>query len=158
FAEERWLRRKAGKLVFSGKIDEFYDYRFGRLEYRSLRFEEETIAGNFQGTAIVNYTERSVPFTRITEHKHFANPQAETSVITREYPAAYDETQIPFYPIRDAGNSARYERYKALGDASDVIFGGRLGSYCYYDMDQVIAQALATARRELAMPALAPAA
>src|SRR5207247_4644414 len=99
-----------------------------------------------------------VPFTRITEHKHFANPQAATSVITREYPAAYDETQIPFYPVRDAANSARYERYKMLGDASGVIFGGRLGSYCYYDMDQVIGQALATARRELSVPAVARAA
>jgi UDP-galactopyranose mutase len=142
------LRRTAGKAVYTGKVDEFFDYRFGELEYRSLRFETELLEGDFQGTAVVNYTDEAVPFTRITEHKHFEFRQNRQTVITREYPQAYDRGQIPYYPICDAGNTALYERYRALAERSGVLFGGRLATYRYFDMHQVVGQALATARKE----------
>lgn len=153
FAERDRLTRDASRLVYTGCIDEFFDHRFGRLEYRSLRFENEIVAGDYQGTAIVNYTERSVPFTRITEHKHFEGRSAlPHSVITREYPADYREGAIPYYPVRDEANMARYERYRRLAAESNVIFGGRLGTYQYYDMHQVVAQARAVAADALGEP------
>jgi UDP-galactopyranose mutase len=132
--------------VFTGCIDEFFDHRFGRLEYRSLRFEDEIVAGDFQGQAIVNYTELAVPFTRICEHKHFAGQgHLPASVITREYPTDYAAGATPYYPVRDARNAAVYDRYRALAASSNVIFGGRLGTFRYYDMHQVIAQAMTLA-------------
>ena len=150
FTERRPIARAAHRMVYTGCIDEFFDHRFGRLEYRSLRFEDEIVAGDHQGTAIVNYTERSVPFTRITEHKHFeGRASLPHSVITREYPADYHEGATPYYPVRDERNTARYERYRRLADASNVIFGGRLGTYQYYDMHQVVAQAMAVAADEV---------
>lgn len=153
FAERDRLAGMASRMVYTGCIDEFFDHRFGRLEYRSLRFEDELVAGDHQGTAIVNYTERSVPFTRITEHKHFEGKASlEHSVITREYPADYREGATPYYPVRDAMNMARYERYRQLASTSNVIFGGRLGSYQYYDMHQVVGQAMAVAAEEVARP------
>jgi UDP-galactopyranose mutase len=133
-----------------------FDYCHGELEYRSLRFENEILdQRDYQGTAIVNYTEQSVPFTRITEHKHFecgstgvdAHPAAKT-VITREHPAKYRRGETPYYPIRDDANSALYERYRQLANRSGVLVGGRLGTYQYYDMHQVVAQAMAMAERE----------
>lgn len=143
FAERRRLERAGDRLVYSGCIDEFYGHRFGRLEYRSLRFEDEVVAGDYQGTAIVNHTARDVPFTRITEHKHFERRSSlPHSVITREYPAEYAEGATPFYPVRDAVNTARYDRYRRLAARSNVVFGGRLGTYRYYDMHQVVAQAM----------------
>jgi UDP-galactopyranose mutase len=150
FGQRAWLSAQATTIVFTGKIDEFFDYRHGRLEYRSLRFEHETLDGDFQGSAIVNYTAADVPFTRITEHKHFEMSAAPRTVITREFPEAYDETKIPYYPIRDEANTALYERYRRMADPLPVIFGGRLGTYQYYDMHQVVAQAIVAAEAELA--------
>jgi UDP-galactopyranose mutase len=141
---------KAPKTVYTGKIDELLDYRFGELEYRSLRFENEVLEGDFQGAAIMNYTEAAVPFTRITEHKHFEFQSSSKTVITREYPAECDRRQVPYYPIRDAANSALYERYRAEAQRLGVLLGGRLAAYQYYDMHQVVAQALSLADKELA--------
>ncbi len=141
----------AEKTVFTGMIDEFYDFRFGHLEYRSVRFEDEHLdTDNYQGNAVVNYTEAEVPFTRIIEHKHFAFGEGPATIISREYPCEWRPGIEPYYPINDERNSALYARYKELVDREQrVIFGGRLGTYRYYDMDKVIAQALADAGREL---------
>ena len=146
----------AEKCVFTGMIDEYFDKCFGELEYRSLRFEtEELNMENFQGNAVVNYTEYEVPYTRIIEHKHFefgcqdgtVNPK---TVITREYPAKWESGDEPYYPMNDEKNNALYRKYQDLAEKKkNVIFGGRLGMYKYYDMHQVIAEALKTARREL---------
>lgn len=153
-AERRRLAHTAPRTVYTGCIDEFFDHRFGRLEYRSLRFEDEFVAGDHQGVAIVNYTEQHVPFTRITEHKHFVGQASlPHSVITREYPADYHEGATPYYPVRDEQNLARYERYRRLATVSNVIFGGRLGTYRYIDMHQVVAQAMAVAAAEVGQPA-----
>jgi UDP-galactopyranose mutase len=149
FHERGWAHRQAETLVYTGKIDEFFDYRFGQLEYRSLRFEQQVMDGDFQGSAIVNYTAQDVPYTRITEHKHFEMKETPRTVITYEYPDRYDETKIPYYPIRDESNSALYDRYQELTRQTNVIFGGRLGTYTYYDMHQVIAQAINSAEKEL---------
>ncbi|MCR5268046.1 MAG: UDP-galactopyranose mutase [Lachnospiraceae bacterium] len=140
----------AGKIVYTGMLDEFYDYCYGPLEYRSLRFETETLdLPNFQGNAVVNYTEYEVPYTRIIEHKHFEFGTQEKTVITREYPATWQQGDEPYYPMNDEKNTALYAKYKALADEqSKVIFGGRLGEYKYYDMHQVIRRALETARAE----------
>jgi UDP-galactopyranose mutase len=147
FQHARPLRAMAAKIVYTGKIDEFFDYRFGELEYRSLRFETEVRRGDFQSAAIVNYTDRAVPYTRITEHKHFDAVASQHTVITREYPCAGGRDRVPFYPVRDAANTALYNRYRAEGMNSGVLFGGRLAAYQYFDMHQVIAQALSMARR-----------
>lgn len=146
----------AEKCVFTGMIDEYFDKCFGELEYRSLRFEtEELNMENFQGNAVVNYTEYEVPYTRIIEHKHFefgcqngtVNPK---TVITREYSAKWESGDEPYYPMNDEKNNALYRKYQDLAEKKkNVIFGGRLGMYKYYDMHQVIAEALKTARREL---------
>lgn len=140
------------KILYTGMIDEFFDYQLGELEYRSLRFEEETLEGveNYQGNAVVNYTERTVPYTRIIEHKHFEFGQGADTVITREYPATWVKGEEPFYPINNEKNDALYERYLQLAQTRpDVIFGGRLGQYRYFDMDKVISGALETVNREL---------
>lgn len=139
----------ADKIVFTGKIDEFYGYRFGRLEYRTVRFETETLdEPNHQGNAVVNYTAADVPYTRIIEHKHFEtfgnavydNPR---TVISREYSTEWTDGMEPFYPVNDARNQAVYEQYRALAaQETSVIFGGRLAEYKYYDMAPIIAQAL----------------
>lgn len=155
-ADRRRLETSGVRLVYTGCIDEFFDHRFGRLEYRSLRFEDEVVAGDFQGAAIVNYTEQAVPFTRIVEHKHFeGRASLSHSVITREYPADYVAGATPFYPVRDAANTARHERYRRLAAESNVLFGGRLGSYQYFDMHQVAAQAMGAVAHELGRPARA---
>jgi UDP-galactopyranose mutase len=166
FGDRLRLDRLAGRTVYTGKIDELFDYRCGELEYRSLRFESEVIdQRDYQGAAIVNYTEQAVPFTRITEHKHFecatgnvvAHPASQT-VITREFPATYHRGETPYYPIRDAANSALYERYRLAANQSGVLVGGRLGAYQYYDMHQVVAQAMAAAEREAGRAQCLPAA
>lgn len=158
FAKRAEWEACADKIVFTGMIDEFFGCRFGRLEYRSLRFETEVLdEENYQGNAVVNYTEAEVPYTRIIEHKHFEllcqGAKAGTvpkTVITREYPAAKGESDEPYYPMNDEKNNALYARYKELADAQpNVIFGGRLGQYKYYDMHNVVAEALAAARAEL---------
>lgn len=130
-------------LVYTGLIDEFYDFVYGPLEYRSLRFEEELLhEENYQGNAVVNYTEREVPYTRIIEHKHFAFGTQEKTVITREYPLAWQPGEAPYYPINDEKNNALYEKYLALAKKDKVIFGGRLGRYRYVDMDKTVRSAL----------------
>ena len=151
--DRRRLEPLATQVVFTGCIDEFFGHRFGRLEYRSLRFEDEIVTGDFQGRAIVNYPEQAVPFTRICEHKHFAGQgRLPESVITREYPADYAATMTPYYPVRDARNAVLYDKYRALATASNVIFGGRLGTFQYFDMHQVIAQAMSTVAAVIADP------
>lgn len=152
FANRRELDAAAGsKLVYSGKIDEFFGYRFGELEYRSLRFESQRVTGDHQGAAIVNAVEAGVPHTRTIEHKHFAMQSSEVSIVTREYPQPYQRGGEAFYPMRDITNSGLYDQYDRLATATrpEVIFGGRLGSYRYSGMDEVLAAALATADAEL---------
>jgi UDP-galactopyranose mutase len=148
FENARELEASAAKTVYTGKIDEYFDYRFGELEYRSLRFENEVLSGDFQGAAIVNHTEAGTPFTRITEHKHFEFQTSDKTVITREYPASCDRSAVPYYPIRDAANSALYEQYRAEAQRTGLLLGGRLATYQYYDMHQVVAQALTLAEKE----------
>ena len=135
----------AAKTIYCGPIDAFYDFKLGTLEYRSLRFESELLdEQDHQGVAVVNYTAREVPYTRIIEHKHFEFGTQEKTVITREYPADWKPGDEPYYPVNDDKNSALYAKYKALADAEPhVVFGGRLGEYKYYDMDKVIESALA---------------
>lgn len=134
----------AEKTVFTGQIDEFFGYRYGALGYRSVRFENEILdTDNYQGNAVVNFTDREVPYTRIIEHKHFEFGKQEKTVISREYSAEWQPGIEPYYPINDKANNALYEKYKTLAATRpDVIFGGRLGQYKYYDMDKVIAAAL----------------
>lgn len=138
----------AEKIIFTGPIDAFFDYRLGALEYRSVRFETEVLdMENFQGNAVVNYTDAETPFTRIIEHKHFAFGTQPKTVISREYSAEWRLGDEPYYPVNDARNNALYEQYKALAEQErNVIFGGRLGAYKYYDMDVVIAEALKCVR------------
>ena len=140
-------------VVYTGMIDEYFGYELGNLEYRSLRFEEEYLPDNenFQGNAAVNYTAADVPYTRIIEHKHFEFGKGEGTVITREYPAKWNPGDEPYYPINDEKNSKLYESYRELADKEqNVIFGGRLGAYKYYDMDKVIAAALEMCDKVLA--------
>lgn len=145
---EHW-EQTADRIVFTGKIDEYFGYRFGHLQYRSVRFETETLAeANHQGNAVVNYTSSDVPFTRIIEHKHFETFGQEVydnpvTVVSREYSAEWQPGMEPFYPVNDERNNALYLRYRELADAeTNVIFGGRLAEYKYYDMAPVIARAL----------------
>lgn len=139
------LNALADKVVYTGPIDAYYDYCYGALEYRSLRFEHDIPdTDNYQGVAVVNYNERQVPYTRIIEHKHFAFGKGDKTVITREYPADWTPGAEPYYPVNDEKNQALYERYRLLSEGEDkVLFGGRLGQYRYYDMDKVVAVALA---------------
>lgn len=152
------LDKLAEKVIYTGSIDAYFDYKLGTLEYRSVRFENEILdKPNFQGNAAVNYTDRETPWTRIIEHKWFELGKDENgndlpkTVISREYSSEWKLGDEPYYPVNDAKNSALYEQYKALAEAEDnVIFGGRLGEYKYYDMDKTIEVALAAAKKELA--------
>ncbi|MBO4609187.1 MAG: UDP-galactopyranose mutase [Lachnospiraceae bacterium] len=140
------------KVIYTGPVDEYFDYKLGTLEYRSLRFEEEYMpdCDNFQGNAAVNYTSADVPYTRIIEHKHFEFGKGDGTVITREYPSEWKPGDEPYYPVNNDRNNTLYEQYKALADEEkNVIFGGRLGVYKYFDMDKVIASALELAGNEL---------
>ena len=150
--ERAALRETAEKVVYTGAVDAYFGNCFGPLQYRSLRFESETLnMENYQGCAVVNYTSADVPYTRIIEHKHFEFGMQEKTVITREYPLNGRDGAEPYYPINDAANSALYEKYAALArKEKDVIFGGRLGTYRYLDMDQVAGEALRCARAEIA--------
>ena len=141
----------ADKIVYTGMIDQFYDYKLGVLEYRSVRFEtEELPMENYQGNAVVNYTEREVPYTRIIEHKHFEFGKQPTTIISREYSSEWKKGDEPYYPVNSDKNNALYQQYKELADKEHkVIFGGRLGGYKYYDMDKVIAAALEMCEKEL---------
>lgn len=155
FVHQAELEKIADKIVFTGKIDEFYGYKFGKLEYRTVRFETETLdMQNFQGNAVVNYTSHDEPFTRIIEHKHFEpeNPaySQNKTVISKEFSTEWHEGLEPFYPVNDEKNAKLYKKYKELADIqSKVIFGGRLAEYKYYDMDDVIAKAMEDAEKEL---------
>ncbi len=149
------LKKVAHKIIYTGPIDAFFDYCFGALEYRSLRFEtEELPVDNFQGVAVVNYTEREIPYTRIIEHKHFMLncENKQTTILSKEYPDNWDLSKEPYYPVNDERNTALYNRYYELAKSqndTNLIFGGRLGSYRYYDMDKVIEAALSLAKKEL---------
>lgn len=139
------------KVLYTGMIDEYFDYRLGTLEYRSLRFEQEQMpeCDNFQGNAVVNYTERKIPYTRIIEHKHFEFGTQSGTVITKEYPAEWQPGDEPYYPVNDERNDKLYKEYEILAkQEKNILFGGRLGQYKYYDMDKVIAQALSMAEEE----------
>ena len=151
FANKDEYLKDFNKIVFTGMIDEYYDYCFGELEYRSLRFETEVLdEDNYQGNAVVNYTEYEVPYTRIIEHKHFEYGTQPKTVITREYPATWKHGDEPYYPMNDDKNNALYAKYKELADKENkVIFGGRLGMYKYFDMHNVVAEALKCVRNEL---------
>lgn len=134
----------ADKVLFTGMIDEYYDFCYGHLEYRTVRFETEVLdCDNYQGNAVVNYTDREVPYTRIIEHKHFEFGKQEKTIISREYSTEWEPEMEPYYPVNNERNNDLFEKYKALADKEEkVIFGGRLGNYKYYDMDKVIIAAL----------------
>lgn len=137
--KEKWLTI-ADKVIYTGTIDKFFDYQYGELEYRTLRFETEKLdIDNYQGNAVINYTEAEVPYTRIIEHKHFEYGNQPSTIITREYPAKWKQGDEPYYAVNDERNSALYEKYKVLAEKQHkVIFGGRLGMYKYFDMDDTI--------------------
>ena len=141
----------AEKIIFTGMIDEYFGYQLGALEYRSVRFETEVLdCENYQGNAVVNYTDKEVPYTRVIEHKHFEFGKQEKTVISREYSSEWQVGMEPYYPVNDAKNSELYAEYKKLAEAEEnVTFGGRLGNYQYYDMDKVVGAALAAAKAVL---------
>ena len=146
------LDAMAEKVVYTGPIDAYFDYKLGALQYRSVRFETETLdIPNYQGNAVINYTDAETPYTRIIEHKHFEFGTQPKTVISREYSAEWKPGDEPYYPVNDEKNGALYAEYRKLADAEPgVIFGGRLGEYKYYDMDKVIEVALDVVGRELA--------
>src|SRR5574344_1757605 len=145
FADREGYSKMADKVIFTGKVDEFFDYKLGKLEYRTVRFETETLnMANYQGNAVVNYTAAEVPYTRIIEHKHFEFGTQPKTVITKEYPAEWHKGNEPYYPINDEKNNTLFAQYQKLAEKEEkVLFGGRLGQYKYYDMDKVIDAAVA---------------
>lgn len=151
FENKEALSSLADKIVYTGKIDAYFNYQFGELAYRSLRFEHlELEIENHQGNAVINYTEKEIPYTRIIEHKHFEFGKQKTTVITKEFPQEGTKGNEPYYPVNDEKNQKIYTKYKALSkQEKKVIFGGRLAEYKYYDMHQVIAAALKTVKVEL---------
>lgn len=138
------------KIIYTGKIDSFFNYQFGELEYRSLRFEDEIIpTDNYQGNAVVNYNDASIPYTRIIEHKHFEFGKQKNTVITKEYPANWTKDKEAYYPINSEKNKTIYAQYaKLINTTKNIIFGGRLAEYKYYDMHQIIAASLAMVKKE----------
>ena len=151
FQNKEELMGLADKTVFTGNIDEFYEYQFGKLEYRSLKFEHEILnQENFQGNAVVNYTEANIPYTRILEHKHFEFGKQSKTVVTKEYPCEWNVGMEAYYPVNDDKNNELFKKYRDLSrEEENIIFGGRLAEYKYYDMHQVIGSALVTANKEL---------
>lgn len=151
FANKEKYMKDFPKIVFTGMIDEFFDYKLGELEYRSLRFENETLdMENYQGNAVVNYTDAETPYTRIIEHKHFEFGNQAKTIITKEHSKTWEKGDEPYYPVNNDRNNHLYKSYKKLADEQgNVIFGGRLGHYRYYDMHQVIGAALQCVRNEL---------
>lgn len=147
--KEKYLKTYP-KIVYTGMIDQFFEYQFGTLEYRSLKFETTVLnQSNFQGNAVVNYTDAETPFTRIIEHQHFEFSDNPKTIITKEYPSEWKKGDEPYYPMNDKKNNITYQRYKELADeTNNVIFGGRLGLYKYFDMHQVIGAALLAVDRE----------
>lgn len=144
FSDKEYYNSLAKNIVYTGKIDEFFNYEYGELEYRSLEFKhQKLITEDYQGCSVMNYTKEDVPFTRIIEHKHFENSKSDVTWITKEYPKKYELGSTPYYPINDETNNVIYRKYKQLADNTpNVIFGGRLAEYKYYDMHQVIGSAL----------------
>jgi UDP-galactopyranose mutase len=144
FSDRKYFESLAGQIVYTGKIDEYFDYQYGRLEYRSIRFEQAILdCENYQGNAVVNYTDAAVPYVRIIEHKHFEFGNQAKTVITKEYPQEWDIDKEPLYPINDKKNMDLYKKYyKRAKEEKDVLFGGRLAEYTYYDMDKVIKKAM----------------
>ena len=140
---QRW-KNIADKIIFTGMIDQYFDYCYGELEYRGLNFEFETLdIENYQGNAVINYTDAETPYTRIIEHKHFESSQSPKTIITREYPKTWKKGEEAYYPMNDEKNSELFKKYQELAENEDnVIFGGRLGMYQYFDMWQVIDEAL----------------
>ena len=152
FENKEHFERIANKIVFTGMIDEYFQYCFGPLEYRSLEFETKMLeVDNYQGNAVVNYTEYEIPYTRIIEHKHFEfDSSSEKTIISYEYPTKWDKDKEPYYPVNDEKNNELYARYKMLAEGQEkVIFGGRLGMYQYFDMHKVIEEALKLVEKEL---------
>ncbi len=147
-AEREKFLAAADKIVYTGAIDAYFDYRLGALEYRSVRFETEVLnLPNFQGNAVVNYTDSETPYTRVIEHKHFEFGTQPQTVISREYSSAWKKGDEPYYPVNDEKNNTLFQRYRALAEGEkNVIFGGRLGEYQYFDMDDVIRSALETVK------------
>lgn len=150
FSEKEQIMQSSDKIVYTGMIDQFFDYRYGELEYRSLRFENEILdMKNYQGNAVVNYTDSSTKFTRIIEHKHFEFGNQEKTIITKEYPIFWTKGEEPYYPINDTKNNDLFKKYLKLAKQQEnVIFGGRLGMYRYFDMHMVIQEALSAVDRE----------
>ena len=144
------FNQMGGKVLYTGTLDSLYNYEFGKLNYRSLRFETEVLnTADFQGVAVTNYTEREIPYTRIIEHKHFENAVSDKTVITREYPADWQEGMEQYYPVNDDKNNELFLKYKAKAEKeNNMLFGGRLAEYKYYDMDKVIASALELCDKE----------
>lgn len=151
FAQREELTKLADKIVFTGKIDEYYNNQFGSLEYRSLKFDTKTLdQSNFQGNAVINYTESKIPYTRIIEHKHFEFGTQKKTVVTYEYPDEWSLGKESYYPVNDDKNNAIYNQYKSLSEKdTNVIFGGRLAEYKYYDMHQIIGSALKKSKDSL---------
>ncbi len=151
FNEYKDFEKIARKLVFTGMIDEFFEYRLGILDYRSLYFENKTLdEANYQGNAVINYTERDIQYTRVIEHKHFEFGKQEKTIITKEYPKEWKKGDEPYYPINDEKNMSLFNKYRELAQKKEnVIFGGRLGDYKYYDMDKVIEAALNCVKKEI---------
>lgn len=151
FDNKDYYLKSANKVIYTGPIDRFYDYQYGKLDYRSLNFVHEVLdIDNFQGNAVVNYNDKQYPFTRIIEHKHFEFGQQSKTVITREYPKAFEDGDEYYYPVNDSKNNSIYSKYKSLAKSEQsVIFGGRLAEYKYYDMHQVISSALTLVKNEL---------
>ena len=151
FSDQTTLLEEFPKTVYTGMIDQFFDYKFGELEYRSVRFENETIeSNNRQGNAVINYTDAETPFTRVMEWRHFDKKADEGfTIITKEYPQNWDRSKEAYYPVNDERNSALFKKYhKEATKVKQVIFGGRLGNYQYYDMDQVFNAALKAVYKE----------
>ena len=149
FENRAYYEALAENIIYTGPIDKFFNYEAGKLNYRSLKFENETLeTDNFQGNAVVNYTSHEVPFTRIIEHKHFEFGTQEKTVVTKEYPQDWEEGLEPYYPVNDDANNAIYSAYKKKSESLDnVIFGGRLAEYKYYDMHQIVGSALAKMKK-----------
>ncbi len=149
-SDKESFNKQAKKVVYTGMLDEYFNNVFGKLEYRSLKFETETIdSDNYQGVAVMNYTDRETPYTRIIEHKHFEFGKQEKTVITKEYPTDWQEGMEPYYPVNDDKNNELFNKYKELAaQEENVIFGGRLAEYKYYDMDKVIRSALDCVKEE----------
>lgn len=152
FSNKDQYKKMAHKIIFTGPIDAYFDYCYGPLAYRSLHFEHEVLenTNNYQGNAVLNYTDADIPYTRIIEHKHFVFGQQKGTVLTKEYPAQWEIGKESFYPVNDEKNQALYHKYRQLQQQEqDIIFGGRLGQYAYYDMDKTIEQAMNEVDKEL---------